>query len=363
MAKKRKRVVNVFTLSFLDVMAGGFGAVILIFLIINHTIVKTEKSDPELLNELRLIDFQMERAKKNRAELMELVGDLRNRIADAKERVEELLREVETKTDEVDDAEKSALDLSTTLERIKSEIQSLQREIELLESRDEASGETPIEIVGEGDRQYLTGLYVGGNHILIALDMSASMLDKTIVNIVRKRNMSVERQLNSPKWRRAIDTVEWLAANLPLDSKVQIAGFNESVEFLVGDDDWSPVIETDPVIEAIQLLRETPPEGGTNLERLFIRFSEMDPLPDNIFLITDGLPTMDDSNRSKRKLTVSANERHSLFLDIQRSMVPIGVTINVILFPLEGDPWAAGAFWSLCYQTAGTFMTPSEDWP
>jgi len=363
MAKKRKRTVNVFTLSFLDVMAGGFGAVILIFLIINHTIVKTEKSDPELLNEIRLIDYQTEQAKKNRAELMEVVGDLRNRIADAKERIEELLREVETKTDEVDDVEKNAIDLSETLKKLRSEIQTAQMELDLLESREDASGKTPIEILGEGDRQYLTGLYVGGNHILIALDMSASMLDKTIVNIVRTRNMSVERQLKSPKWRRAIDTVEWLAANLPLDSNVQIAGFNESVEFLVGDGDWSPVLETEPVIEAVQLLRETPPEGGTNLERLFRRFSEMDPLPDNIFLITDGLPTMDDSNRSKRKLTVSANERHSLFLDIQRSMVPIGVTINVILFPLEGDPWAAGAFWSLCYQTAGTFMTPSEDWP
>ena len=344
-------------------MAGGFGAVILIFLIINHTIVETEQTDPDLLNTLRLVEYETEQAEKNRAELQEIVGDLRNRIADAKERIEELLREVETTSEEVDDTEKNALDISETLEKLRSEVESAQKEIELLESQDEKRGESPIEIVGEGDRQYLTGLYVGGRHILIALDMSASMLDKTIVNIIRKRNMSVERQLQSEKWTRAIDTVEWLVANLPLDSNVQIAGFNESVEFLIGNGDWNPVLEIDPIIEAIMLLKETPPEGGTNLERLFRRFSDMDPLPDNIFLITDGLPTMDDSNRSRRQLTVSAQQRHSFFLDVQRNLVPIGIPINVILFPLEGDPWAAGTYWSLCYQTAGTFMTPSEDWP
>ena len=53
--------------------------------------------------------------------------------------------------------------------------------------------------IGTGDRQYLTGLKVGGNHILLLIDVSASMLDETVVNILRMRNMSDTRKLMSDK--------------------------------------------------------------------------------------------------------------------------------------------------------------------
>ena len=71
---------------------------------------------------------------------------------------------------------------------------------------------------GEGDRQYLTGLKVGGSNILIAVDVSASMLDETILNVLRRRNMPEARQRMAPKWQRAVSTVEWLSAQLPLDA-------------------------------------------------------------------------------------------------------------------------------------------------
>jgi hypothetical protein len=34
-----------------------------------------------------------------------------------------------------------------------------------------------------------------------------------------------------------------------------------------------------------------------------------------------------------------------------------------MLFPIEGDPAAAAAFWSLAINTKGSFITPSRDWP
>ncbi len=45
---------------------------------------------------------------------------------------------------------------------------------------------------GEGHRQYLTGLRMGGSHVLILVDASTSMLDRTIVNVIRRRNMPPE---------------------------------------------------------------------------------------------------------------------------------------------------------------------------
>ncbi len=71
---------------------------------------------------------------------------------------------------------------------------------------------------------------IGGEHILLAFDTSASMLDDTIVNVIRRRNMSDDSKRDAPKWRRAVRTVEWLTAQFPLDSQFQIYGFNEDVE-------------------------------------------------------------------------------------------------------------------------------------
>jgi len=30
---------------------------------------------------------------------------------------------------------------------------------------------------------------------------------------------------------------------------------------------------------------------------------------------------------------------------------------------MEGDAWAAAAFWALAINSQGSFMTPSRDWP
>ena len=47
---RRKREFNTFNLSFLDIMSCGFGAVVLVFLIMNHAIEneQLELNDPEI---------------------------------------------------------------------------------------------------------------------------------------------------------------------------------------------------------------------------------------------------------------------------------------------------------------------------
>jgi hypothetical protein len=39
------------------------------------------------------------------------------------------------------------------------------------------------------------------------------------------------------------------------------------------------------------------------------------------------------------------------------------IPINVILFPMEGDPMAASSYWRLALKSRGSFFSPSEDWP
>ena len=43
--------------------------------------------------------------------------------------------------------------------------------------------------------------------------------------------------------------------------------------------------------------------------------------------------------------------------------LPRGAPVNVILFPMEGDPRAASAYWTLAVATRGSYLSPSRDWP
>ena len=56
----KKRPFNIFSLAFLDVMSCGFGAVILIFLIVNHDAQQNQAIvNKDLLAEIRLLDYQV----------------------------------------------------------------------------------------------------------------------------------------------------------------------------------------------------------------------------------------------------------------------------------------------------------------
>jgi hypothetical protein len=77
-------------------------------------------------------------------------------------------------------------------------------------------------------------------------------------------------------------------------------------------------------------------------------------------LITDGLPTQ---GRSKPlSTTVSSDKRLDHFEKAVRSL-DAKIPVNTILLPMEGDAWAAAAFWQLAIQSNGSFLTPSRDWP
>lgn len=361
-ASRSGRRFNVFSLAFLDVMSCGFGAVVLVFLIINHRIDDVAKDvDPDLLSESRLLDYQILTGEKNLVDLQEMLEDTRKRVADANKK---LLAKIEDREQRLEDLEE--LDAKTVAERdsvkeLTSDVEDKEQEVKRLQEEEERLGGNRLrEIKGEGDRQYLTGLFVGGRHILIALDASASMLDETIVQVIRRRNMSLDRQLNAPKWVRARKTVEWLAAQVPLDSNFQIVTYSDEARFVLDETGWIPVTDVAALDKALDTLDETAPAGGTNLEGLFDVMGAMRPLPDNVFLVTDGLPTR--SNRKPRSATVRGRQRVGLFNDAV-NVLPRDVPVNVIMFPMEGDWKASAAYWILAARSGGTYMSPSKDWP
>ena len=347
---RSKRRLSVFSLSFLDVMSCGFGAVVLIFLIINHdTEEKAKVVNKDLLAEIRLLDYQVRNGEEDLFELKERLEDLRQRLDDSDRKLASTERDVERTRDEFGE-------LSV---RSQAEEESLER-LRAINAANE--GLSVRGFAGDGDRQYLTGLKVGGSNILIAVDASASMLDDTIVNVLRRRNMPTDRQRLSPKWQRAVSTVEWLSAQLPLDAAFQIFTFNTSTTSLLpgSNDQWVPLAEGRELEGAMERLKEMVPAKGTSLVNLVTKLRSLDPLPDNVYLIVDSLPTQ--GVRAPRRATISGSDRLGLFRDALREL-PNQVPMNVIMFPMEGDPLAAAAFWNLARTTGGAYMAPSRDWP
>ena len=216
--------------------------------------------------------------------------------------------------------------------------------------------------MGQGDRQYLTGLRLGGKRVLLLVDASASMLDETIVNIIVRRNLDDRSKKSSPKWKRTIRTVEWLTANLPANSSLQLYTFNTEASPALAElkNQWVKTSDNKNINRMLAALKQTIPRGGTSLYSAFAAASSMKPRPDNILLLTDGLPTQ--GKRKSSKNTISGDERLKLFQQATGAL-PRAVPINTILFPMEGDPMAAVSFWKLAIETGGSFLTPTRDWP
>ena len=188
------------------------------------------------------------------------------------------------------------------------------------------------------------------------------MLDETIVGVIRHRNLTDEQKLKAPKWRRVVATIDWLTTQLPPTSRFQVHAFNESAWPLIEGTQgtWLEAGEVAHLNRAVQQMQALVPARGTSLLKAFESIKTLQPPPDNIFLLTDGLPTMGSGKPWFKR--VSGNKRLDLYKKAVAAL-PVRAPVNVILYPMEGDPQAADAFWRLARQSRGSFFCPSEDWP
>ena len=361
---KRKRSFTGFNLSFLDIMSCGFGAVILVFLIIDHSIEEeTRDLNQDLLSEINLLEEDIRDGEAGLVELRNDLGETDAAIVEARGRAARVTEELDRYEAMIAAAEDDGFTDSDAVEQLKAEVQSLEDEVEKLrEASASESGKSARDFTGDGQRQYLTGLNLGGQRIAILVDTSASMLAERLVNIIRLRNMGEDVQREAAKWVRALKTVDWLTAQLPIGSDYQLIAFNTEARPILPDTEgqWLEVADQEQLDSVSSALREILPGGGTSLLNAFTALQRLSPAPDNIFLITDGLPTQ--GANPPRGNTVSGRDRQRLYREAVRSL-PGNIPVNIILFPMEGDPLAASEFWQLAQATRGSFMSPATDWP
>jgi hypothetical protein len=339
---------------------------VLFFMIINTgSVRRTDERVEQLTAEAMLREEEVLDGRRNLVVLRNTLEELEIEKVVAQGRAVRILKELEIQAEELSEFDLTTLAQQEHIAKLKADLQSLEEDQRRLEgashSQDE-HGSALRSVVGEGDRQYLTGLKVGGARILVLVDSSASMLGETVVEVLRLRNMGDDRKRSSPKWRRAVSTVEWIASQIPPTSEFQILTYNVEAAPLLEDTagEWIAASAPAKLDDAIKQLQEVVPGKGTSLHKAFDALRGLTPLPDTVFLLTDGLPTQ--RNRAPILSTVSAERREGHFLSAMKQL-PGKIPMNVILFPMEGDPGASILYWQMAELSGGSLVSPSRDWP
>jgi len=362
----RRRETSIFNLSLLDCICCGLGALTLFHLIVASRSGRVQRANAEVLQ--GEVDKRQQEVLEGQERLVELRNSFREideKRAEARGLSTRILETLQKIQEELAIYDAQTVATRAHVNKLKADLQSLEEGAKRLSGgtkSEEVPGRNVRSTVGDGDRQYLTGLKVGGKRIMILVDASASMLAEDIVNAVRRRLFPPETRLRARKWRQAVKAVDWLTAQLPRESQVQVYLFDTRARpVLPGTEGvWLAAKDGAQLDKAVAALRQTAPDGGTSLYHAFAAAKAMNPPPDNIILLTDGLPTQGD--RPAGRKTVSGRERLRLFDDALDEL-PRGVPVNVVLFPMEGDPMAMPAFWRLAMASRGSLMTPSSAWP
>jgi Mg-chelatase subunit ChlD len=355
-----RRQATTFSMSFLDVISCGFGAVVLFYTIISAQAgLYRIKENTDLTAESHRLEQEVLDGYKHLAELRNALDSTETRKDRAAGMSREILDKLRLTEEELSRYEHDTLARRESLERLKADLKQLEEGTRRL--REKAP---PESVPSPQDTEQLVTLRVDGRRVLVLVDASASMLDETIVNIIRMRNMPPERRIESAKWKQAVNTVEWVAARLPQTAQFQVYAFDTQPRPVVEGSGgrWLNARDAGQVESALAALRRTAPTGGSSLQNAFAVIRELNPAPDSVILVTDGLPTQGDKPPLLRTL-VTMEQRESLMQDAVKSLPPSPPPVYTVLLPMEGDPSAPIYFWRLARATGGGFLSPARDWP
>ena len=201
----KRRSVNAFSLAFLDVMFCGFGAVILFFMIINaNTSERRDKINYDITGEVKKIDKEIIDAEKFLAELKNSLRLKNEELVEAQGKSHEIIETIKNNKIQLARLDQNTLAKLKNIEKLKADLKSIEEASKRLEggAEKQLEGERLKQFSGQGQRQYLTGLKMGGERILILVDTSASMLADRIINVLRFRNLPPNERVRASKWQQ-----------------------------------------------------------------------------------------------------------------------------------------------------------------
>ncbi|MCK7466784.1 MAG: hypothetical protein MZU91_00620 [Desulfosudis oleivorans] len=311
----RRRKLTVFSLSFIDCICCGLGAIILLFVVVNsQNSAQRQRVTEELTAETDRWEQAVLEGRRHLVEVRNSLDEITADLVKTEGLSRKILQPLSEKRLELADRDQRTLAGREHVNKLKADIRSLEEDVKRLQAgakREEELGRSLRPFPGQGDRQYLTGLKMGGQRILILVDASASMLDDTVVGVIRRRNMGSAESCAPPsggrRWRPSTGSPP--TSRRPAASRSIV--FNETAGPLLEDGAWLEAGDINRLNQAVDKLRRLPPEKGTSLINAFEAAARMSPPPDNLFLLTDGLPTLGKDKPWGSR--VSADERLSLF--------------------------------------------------
>ncbi len=346
-------------MAFLDVMACGLGAAILLFLIVKHHAGRA--AEPVAAEGLSAEAAAAE--SRTLAALREEAATLAERIRQASlHSRERRAGRTRAAADRVRIAE-----FERDINRAAARNAALRGEVESIEP---ARADDVIDDRRNGEENYLLGMKVEGPRIAVLLDRSASMTDERLVDIIARKIRPDAEKRKGPKWRRALRTARWLLHRLPKESRVAVIAFNDRARTLHGGR-WAGGRDETALREIFGELDDLVPTGATNLEAGLRAIDDLSPAATDIYVVTDGLPTQNLSSSGlfssgcavKTGKVSGACRKELFYASLRRSAPPAGNNVHVILLPLEGDPEAAPAYWNWTAQAGGLLLTPARGWP
>ncbi|HYC69987.1 MAG TPA: hypothetical protein VEB66_02195 [Opitutaceae bacterium] len=355
MIRKRRRETEIFSMSFMDCICCGFGAVLLIFILTTGRRVDFSQQDLKDLQErVRKLDIAVTQ---ERSELDRLARATTVTEVDLKSLIEQNSSDKEkarVQQEQLKAMLQQSQQLHQTLAQLQTDIQKLPTE-----------EEQPVPIPEVDRRQYLSGVKLdgeGAEYVLFIVRASGSMLGETLEDAVSRLEDPDFKKREAPKWQRVVKAIEWMIASLGPETKFHVLLFaDETVPLLPSrGDDWIARKDKQAVREALEKLHQVVPQGSANLERAFTAVRYLPRLPDSIVLLTDGLPTTSDSQPNNGETDDDTRIRY--FRYAQRQL-PARIPVSTILFPMSGDPGTAALYWELASSTRGALVSPAKTWP
>ena len=352
---RRRRKAEGFNLAFLDIMSCGLGAVILVFMLVKHNVNSVNPESELLRADILRLELQETELQQTLEELLDTAQSESEKIAKLRAKVAQLRQSLKQQN-------KSLSQKKEQLAALKSDIKN----------RPIAQKSDLVEEDRGGEEQYLLGMKVEGRRIALLVDSSASMTDEKLIDIIRRKNGSAGEKQAGPKWQRTKRTIRWLLARVPRTSDVSVLSFSDKVQNL-GGSSWFKMSSSGVLSTLYNKVDALVPSGATNLQKGLQAVKKLNPT--DLYLITDGLPTAGESRYGSlnpfascssllgKSNTITGECRVKLFRQTIKDTGLTGVTVNVILLPMEGDPDAINEYWGWAATTGGLLMSPAVSWP
>ena len=348
-----------FNLAFLDIMACGLGAIILIFMLVKYNSEEPSTESNALVNELAGIRKEIQTTSANNDALAAQIEKLKQQL---QQQIKRSARSDEEAGATVEE-----------LIKLTKEIAALEQKLAQQKQQTEAPEQKETESVKDKTQEdHLIGLRVTGPRILILLDNSASMADERLLDIVKIKIADTAAKKAAPKWRRAIAVAHWILERVPEDSKYMVMHYNATADFLP-DNKWRSGSDQNARAAVSAALEKLYPREATNLHSALTLIKTSSIRPTDIYVITDSLPTKGQGSLSALQrfkecgitgnTNVSGKCRLALFYAAIQSFSKSSATVNTVLLPIEGDPDAAYAYWLWAATTTGMMISPAGSWP